>query len=190
MIQYRSFINLDPPALVDVWNESFTTRGAAALRSATLLEYFVFAKAYFDPEGLIVATDGPKLVGFALAGFGPSDDGGQLDTASGVVSLLAVVPSHRSQGVGAELAARAEDYLRRRGVRTLFAGPMAPLNPFTFGLYGGSGSPGFLDSDAPARPFFEQPRLQAARDDAGVSVAARTAAGRHRRPLRGLPPTL
>ncbi len=156
MIQYRSFINLDPPGLVDVWNASFTTRGAAALRSATLLEYFVFAKPYFDPEGLIVAADGPKLVGFVLSGFGPSADGARLDTASGVVSLLAVVPSHRRRGVGAELASRAEDYLRCRGARTLFAGPMEPLNPFTFGLYGGSGSPGFLDSDAAARPFFEK----------------------------------
>ncbi len=156
MIQYRSFINLDPPRLVDVWNESFTTRGAAALRSPTLLEFFVFAKPYFDADGLIMAADGPKLVGFVMAGFGPSADGARLDTSAGVICLLAVIPAYRRQGVGAELAARAEDYLRRRGARTLYAGPMKPLNPFTFGLYGGSGSPGFLDSDAAARPFFEK----------------------------------
>ena len=156
MIQYRPFINLDPPGLVDVWNESFTTRGAAALRSPTLLEFFVFAKPYFDPDGLIVATDDAKRVGFVLAGFGPSADGARLDTASGVVNLLAVIPAYRKKGVGAELASRAEDYLRRRGAKTLYAGPMGPFNPFTFGLYGGSGSPGFLDSDAAARPFFEK----------------------------------
>ncbi len=69
---------------------------------------------------------------------------------------LGVAPPYRKQGVGSELAARAEDYLRRRGARTLLAGPQAPVNPFTFGLYGGSQSPGFLDSDAPARPFFER----------------------------------
>jgi ribosomal protein S18 acetylase RimI-like enzyme len=156
VIHYRPFINLDPPGLVDVWNECFTARGAAALRSAMLLEYFVFSKPYFDPEGLIVAVDGPKMVGFVLAGFGSSADGAGLETASGVVSLLAVIPTYRRQGVGAALVTRAEDYLRRRGARALYAGPMAPLNPFTFGLYGGAGSPGFLDSDAAARPFFEK----------------------------------
>ena len=156
MIEYRPFRNTDPPGLVDVWNESFTTRGAAALRSPTLLEYFVFAKPYFDPKGLIVAADGPKLVGFVLAGFGPSDDGARVDTATGLIALIGVIPSHRKRGVGSELASRAEDHLRRGGARTLYAGPKAPLNPFTFGLYGGSHSPGFLDSDAAARPFFEK----------------------------------
>jgi ribosomal protein S18 acetylase RimI-like enzyme len=156
VIHYRSFCNTDPPGLVNVWNESFTGRGAVVLRSATLLEYFLFAKAYFDPEGLIVAADGDKLVGFALAGFGPSNDGSRLDMTAGVLGALGVIPSHRKQGIGAELAARAEDYLRRRGARTLYAGPMAPLNPFTFGLYGGSQSPGFLDSDPAAGPFFER----------------------------------
>ncbi len=57
MIDYRAFRNTDPPGLVDVWNESFTARGAAALRSTSLLEYFLLAKPYFDPEGLVVADD-------------------------------------------------------------------------------------------------------------------------------------
>jgi GNAT superfamily N-acetyltransferase len=156
VIQYRSFCNTDPPGLVKVWNDSFTARGAVVLRSATLLEYFLFAKPYFDPEGLIVAVDGDTLVGFALAGFGPNEDGSRLDRTAGVLGTLGVIPSHRKQGIGGELAARAEEYLRRRGAKTLYAGPMAPLNPFTFGLYGGSQSPGFLDSDAAAGPFFER----------------------------------
>ena len=33
--------------------------------------------------------------------------------------------------------------------------PARPLNPFYFGLYGGSDLPGFLLSDAAAAPFFE-----------------------------------
>lgn len=156
MIEYRAFRNTDPPGLVDVWNESFTARGAAALRSASLLEYFLFAKPYFDAEGLVVAADDGKIVGFALAGFGPSQDGARLDSSAGVVCAVGVVPAHRGQGVGAALVGRAEDYLRRRGARSIQAGPMAPLNPFTFGLYGGCRSPGFLDSDPAARPFFER----------------------------------
>ena len=108
MIEYRSFANTDPPRLVDVWNETFTTRSAAVLRSPTLLEYFLFAKPYFDPDGLIVAADGAKLVGFALAGFGPDASGARLDTTNGVIGMIGVIPAYRKQGVGAELATRAE----------------------------------------------------------------------------------
>jgi ribosomal protein S18 acetylase RimI-like enzyme len=156
VIQYRTFRNTDPPRLLEVWNESFTTRGTACLRITTLLEYFLFAKPYFDPEGLILACDGDRPVGFVLAGFGPNASATALDASTGVTCLLGVVPSRRRQGIGSELLRRSEEYLRRRGARTLTAGPVGGLNPYTFGLYGGSNSPGFLESDAPTRPFMER----------------------------------
>ena len=71
MIDYRTFRNTDPPALVDLWNDSFTGRGAAYLRGTVLLEYFSFAKPYFDPQGLIIASADNHVVGFVHAGFGP-----------------------------------------------------------------------------------------------------------------------
>src|SRR5207244_1623778 len=48
-----------------------------------------------------------------------------------------------------------ESYLRQRGATELTAGPLGSLNPFTLGLYGGSWSPGFLESDALAGPFLQ-----------------------------------
>ena len=156
VIQYRTFRNPDPPALVEVWNGSFTGRGSVALRLATLLEYFTFAKPYFDPDGLVVAVADGQVVGFAHASFGPNAAGDQLDTGVGVLCALGVLPNHRRQGIGGELLRRSEDYLRRRGALEVLAGPLAPRNPFTFGLYGGSNSPGFLDSDPLARPFLER----------------------------------
>ena len=155
MIDYRTFRNADPPGLVEVWNSAFTGRGAVHLQNPTWMEYFLFAKPYFDPDGLIVACDDHKIVGFAWAGCGPNDTDSALDPRSGVLCLLGVLPSHRRQGIGSELLRRAETFLRRRGGADLFAGPMYPLNPYTFGLYGGSGSSGFLDSDVLARPFLE-----------------------------------
>src|SRR5262249_15630081 len=50
----------------------------------------------------------------------------------------------------------SEAFLRTRGAREIFAGPMAPLNPFTFGIYGGSQSPGFLESDRTIGPFLQR----------------------------------
>ncbi len=155
MIHYRTFRNGDPPGLVEVWNAAFAGRGAVRLQSPSWLEYFLFSKPYFDPEGLLVACVENRVVGFALAGFGPNDTESALDPHSGVLCLLAVLPTHRGQGIGSELLRRAETYLRSRGSQELFAGPTYPLNPYTFGLYGGSVSPGFLDSDPQARPFLE-----------------------------------
>jgi ribosomal protein S18 acetylase RimI-like enzyme len=155
VIQYRTFRNTDPPALAAIWNDCFTGRGAANLRGPILLEYFSFAKPYFDPEGLILATADGQPVGCAHAGFGP-DAGGGTRRQTGVLCVLGVHSSHRRQGIGSELLRRSEDYLRRNGATELYAGPQTPLNPFTFGLYGGCQSPGFLDSDALARPFLEK----------------------------------
>ena len=156
MIHYRTFRNDDPPGLVEVWNEAFTGRGVVRMHGCTWMEYFLFSKIYFDPESIVIACDEDRIVGFAWSGFGPNDTESALDFDCGVVCLLGVVPSHRSRGIGSELLRRAEAYLRRRGSKQLFAGPMYPLNPYTFGVYGGCNSPGFLDSDAPARLFFER----------------------------------
>ncbi len=156
MIQYRTFRNADPPAVVSVWNQCFTGRGATILRGSTLVEYFTFAKPYFDPQGMILALSGETPVGFAHAGFAATADGSALDAKVGVLCALGVVPTWRRQGIGSELLRRAEEYLRGRGAAELYAGPLAPRNPFTFGIYGGCQSAGFLDSDPLARPFLEK----------------------------------
>ena len=126
------------------------------MNGATWLEYFLFSKPYFDPQSLIIACADKDIVGFVLAGFGPNDTESALDYNLGVICLLGVLSTYRRQGIGSELLRRAEDYLRSHGSTELYAGPMYPLNPYTFGLYGGSYSPGFLDSDSAARPFFEK----------------------------------
>jgi ribosomal protein S18 acetylase RimI-like enzyme len=155
VIEYRTFRNTDPPHLVTVWNEALPNRGAFTLRSAAPLDRWVFSKPYFDPAGLIVAAEEAMPIGFCHAGFGPNGDQMDLDYAKGVICMIAVRPSHRHQHVGTELLRCAEDYLRRHNASELYAGGLKPLNPFYFGLYGGSNSPGFLESDPAMRPFFE-----------------------------------
>jgi ribosomal protein S18 acetylase RimI-like enzyme len=157
VIHYRTFRNPDPPVLADVWNASLAGPRTVLIqpRSTNILEYFTLAKPYFDPEGLIFAFDDGRPVGFVHAGFGPSADRRSLDHSTGVVCSLGVVPSHRRQGVGRELLRRGEEYLRGKGAREILAGPAAPANPFTFALYGGSDSVGFLAGDSLAAAFFE-----------------------------------
>ena len=150
-----SFRNTDPPHLVTVWNEALPNRGAFTLRSAAPLDRWVFSKPYFDPAGLIVACEDGIPVGFGHAGFGPNNDQTALDYSTGVVAMIAVRLAQRRQHIGSELLRRAEDYLIQHGAKELYAGGMKPVNPFYFGLYGGSNSPGFLESDPAMRAFFE-----------------------------------
>jgi len=152
VVRYRTFRNTDPPRLVEVWNETFTGRGAVRLASSTPLERFVFSKPLFDPTGLFIAEEDERCLGFAHAGFGPCDEAD--DPKSGVVNAIGVRPLARRQGIGAELLRLCEDYLKNHDAQRFQAGGVWPLNPFYMGLYGGCESPGFLRSDALAEPFF------------------------------------
>ncbi|MFQ3591614.1 MAG: GNAT family N-acetyltransferase [Gemmataceae bacterium] len=153
MIAYRTFRNIDPPALVDVWNTSFTHPRIVPVRSPTFLEYFLFAKTYFDPAGLIVALEGDKIVGFVHAGFTPREDQAGLESSTGVICTLAVLPSYRRQGIGSQLVLRAEAYLRQRGAVRAWFGSQTPHNPFLFGLHGGCTTIGLVDNDEASLRF-------------------------------------
>jgi ribosomal protein S18 acetylase RimI-like enzyme len=146
-----------------IWNESFTGRGGVRLRHSSPLENYVFNKPYFDPAGLVVAHEDDQFVGFVHAGFGPGADHSALRSADGVICLIGVRPAYRRRGIGSELLRRAESYLSAAGATSLYAGPMAPLTPFYFGLYGGSEMPGFLVSDAEMGPFLEHRGYQICR---------------------------
>jgi GNAT superfamily N-acetyltransferase len=135
VIRYRTFCNFDPPHYCAVWNDCIAGHRAPSVRS-TLLDFFTLSKPYFDPAGVIFAEADGQPVGLAHAGFAPLPDGTGLDHGTGVLCVLGVVPDRRRQGVGSELLRRAEDYMRQRGATHFHAGPLAPLNPFTFGLYG------------------------------------------------------
>lgn len=162
MATYRRFRNTDPPALADVWNESHTTRATYPLRTPALLERWVLSKPYFAADDLIVAEDNGRVVGYALAGFGPNLELSALSYEEGVICSVAVRPSERRKGVGRELVRRCEEYLTGRGVKTLRAGPVWPHCPYGFGLYGGTNAPGFLASDPDADPFFRSMGYQPA----------------------------
>lgn len=153
MIEYRRFHNADPPKIVKLWHECQLGRGAAEGFSFDALEATVFAQPYFDPRGLILALDGSQHVGFVHAGFGSNAGGSALSYESGVICAVMVHPDYRRNGIGRELMARAERYLKSSGATSFYAGAAPPRDPFYVGLYGGSEPAGFLESDPAAAPF-------------------------------------
>jgi ribosomal protein S18 acetylase RimI-like enzyme len=154
VIEYRQFKNSDPPHLLRLWHECQLGRGAALGLHCDEFDELVIAQTYFDPAGLIMAWQDGKAVGFVHAGFGVNSDKTWLSTADGVICAVMVHPSVRRQGIGRELVYRGEQYLRQRGSAAIYAGPAEPRDPFYCGIYGGSQSAGFLQSDPAAAPFF------------------------------------
>jgi ribosomal protein S18 acetylase RimI-like enzyme len=154
MIEYRTFRNSDPPVLATIWNSRAGQRGLMQPITPDLLEQIVFAKLYFDYDGLFVAWEDGRPVGFAHAGFGPNEAESDISTELGVTSAILVEPDCSELEVAAGLLAHCEEYLRGRGAKVFYGGGIKPLNPFYLGLYGGSELPGVLDSDTIARQIY------------------------------------
>ena len=147
MIRYRPFENRDPPALAEIWRTQRPIRGRMQAVTPQILEQHVLAKPWFDRQGLIVACDRSRPVGFAHAGFGADCAQGAVDCSQGTTCLLLIAPHEERPAIAQELLAASEDYLRRRGATQLFAGSQFPLNPFYLGLYGSSDTAGVLTSN-------------------------------------------
>ncbi|MCA9068534.1 MAG: GNAT family N-acetyltransferase [Planctomycetaceae bacterium] len=156
MIQFRPFHNSDPPLIAKLWQAAELSRGAASSLRCDAFETLNYAQPYFDRNGLILAVDDDEnVVGLVHAGFGRNDTETGLMLESGVICMILVHPNHRRRGLGRELVTRAEEYMKHRGATNIFAGPAEPLDPFYFGMYGGSQPSGFLLSDEKADHFFK-----------------------------------
>lgn len=149
LISYRTFRNGDPPSLARIWNLQPPSAQRINKMTALILDDHVCAKSYFDPLGLLVAEEDSRAVGFAHAGFGPAADGARLEKGCGATLILMVESRPDQDVIAAELLRRAEVYLKEAGARTLVGGLPHPLEPFYFGLSGGSGAAGVLACDAP-----------------------------------------
>lgn len=147
MLRFRTFHNTDPPAVAAIWRSRSGQPGLIQPVSVDLLEQLVFGKVYFDYEGMILAWDDGRPVGFAHAAFGPSCERDHVSTETGVTCVVMVRPDCNESEVAAGLLDRCEDYLRRHGAKVLYGGAACPVNPFYLGLYGGCRLPGVLDAD-------------------------------------------
>ncbi|MFO0908786.1 MAG: hypothetical protein U0794_10580 [Isosphaeraceae bacterium] len=98
----------------------------------------------------MVALREGAIVGFVHAGFGPESPEAPpftLSRAFGTIGMLVTEPGlpHPDE-VEIGLFAAAEGYLTRQGAQVVYAGGQYPLNPFYWGIYGGSEWAGILDS--------------------------------------------
>ena len=158
MIRFRAFRNGDPPALAELWNRGVPERGVVRPLGAHEFNDLVLGRPYFEADGLILAEDEGRLVGFVHAGFGPESPAGpshRIDREMGTIAMLVVDPDRDDPALEVGLFAEAEAYLRGRGAKVLYAGGQIELSSFYWGAYGGSECSGIL---GPHRAFHRASR--------------------------------
>ena len=147
VFHFRPFRNSDPPRIAEIWRDQPPQRGLMQPVTPGILEQLVFAKPYFDPNGLIMLLSDDVPIGFVHAGFGANDSETDIDTSMGTIYQLMLRADRRNDALADELVRHAEEYLRSRGAKVLYGGGIRPLNAFYLGLYGGSELPGVLVGD-------------------------------------------
>jgi ribosomal protein S18 acetylase RimI-like enzyme len=160
---FRPFRNDDPPALVDLWNRGLPDHGVVRPLSVHEFDTLVMGKLGFEHAGLVVAERQHQVLGFAHAGFGPVEPCGpshRLDPALGTVSMMVLAPGLDDVELEIGLFVTAERYLRERGATVLYAGGQYPVNPFYWGIYGGSECAGVLGAHTAFRRAAERAGYQ------------------------------
>jgi hypothetical protein len=154
MIRFRPFCNVDPPAMVSIWQSRADQPGLTQPVCVDLLEQLVFGKVCFGETRIFMAFDEDRPVGFAHAAFGPNQDRNWLSNETGVVCMLMVRPDSAEAEVAAGLLEQSEAFLASRGAKSIHGGPIRQISPFYLGLYGGAELPGVLDSDTLSQQAF------------------------------------
>jgi ribosomal protein S18 acetylase RimI-like enzyme len=165
--RFRPFRNTDPPALAKLWNRAIPETGTARPLRAHELDSHALGRVNFDAAGLIVAETEGRIVGFVHAGFGPDAPVDpirplELNHELGTVAMLVVEPDLHDSDLVAGLISEAERYLRERGAKVVYAGGLFPLNPFYWGIYGGTEGCGVLSEHQPFYNALTQRGYQAA----------------------------
>ncbi len=151
-IQYRRFLNTDPPLIVKLWQSQPVFRGLHSNLTASDLELHVFSKPYFERDGFFVATKTnangeTELLGFAHAAFDVQADLTDLNQAVGVVAQLRVAECEHRKEIEDSLLCQAEQYLISHGSKEVWFASRFPQAAFYLGLYGGSRVPGAMIED-------------------------------------------
>ncbi|MEP3480210.1 MAG: GNAT family N-acetyltransferase [Fuerstiella sp.] len=144
MVQYRTFLNSDPPGILKLWHASQLGPGAAEGFPCGVFDMLVFSQPYFDSAGFFLAIVDEQVVGFCHAGFAANEERTQIDKNWGTIAAIVVHPEFRRQGIGSHLLQLAEQYLTDAGTKQIIAGAGLGNNGFYNGIYGGLTASGFV----------------------------------------------
>lgn len=120
---YRTFQSGDEIRIVGLWNDALIHDpiNEKRFRNQVLLD------ANFDPEGLILALDGERIVGAILAITRKLPMiGTELEPDTGWITFFMVHPDFSRKGIGNGLMEKAIDYIRGQGAKKVLFSSYAP----------------------------------------------------------------
>lgn len=123
-VRIDTYRNGDEGAILDIWRQVLAPD---TVDEATFAQK-VLADPNYERQGLLVARQGDRAVGFALAvvrrmPIGPESD---LDPDSAWITAFGVLPEARRHGVAGRLFDAAEAFVAERGRRRIEVSPYAP----------------------------------------------------------------
>lgn len=120
---YRTFQSGDEKGIVGLWNDVLIHDPINKNRFRTQ----VLLDANFDPDGMILAVDGEKIVGAILAVTRKLPMiGTELEPDTGWITFFMVHPHFGRKGIGQGLLEKAIDYIREQGAKKVFFSSYAP----------------------------------------------------------------
>lgn len=148
MYEIRPFRNSDLAGLVSVWNRWMTGPNVAVPITTGEYDQFVLSRPYFEASSLLVAVDlqSNAIQGFAHCGFGPEEPAKYCMSLNRELGTIALVCSPPDRDLTYALVKAGVDCLKMAGAKVVYAGGRYPLNPFYWGLYGGSEFSGVLET--------------------------------------------
>lgn len=113
-------------------------------------DQFVLSRPYFEARALQVAvnTQTNTIQGFVHCGFGPDEPEKFCMSLDREMGALAIICGPPDTDLSSLLIQAGVSYLKTAGAKVVYAGGRFPLNPFYWGLYGGSEFAGVLDSQS------------------------------------------
>lgn len=158
MYHLRPFQNTDLAGIVSVWNRLMSGPNVAVPLSNTEFDLFVLSRPYFNRQDLIVATQEQTgvIAGFVHCGFGPEDPQTYCRALSHDLGTIAMLCSPHDPNLEDQLIQAGVEHLKSSGCRVIYGGGRYPLNPFYWGLYGGSEFSGILDSQPSTLQAFQR----------------------------------
>ncbi len=123
-VHIDAYRNGDEAAILSVWRLALA---ADAIDEATFAQKCL-ADPNYEREGMLVARQGDRVVGFVLAVVRriPIGPGSGLDPETAWITAFGVTPDARRQGVARRLFDAAEAFIRSRGRRRIEVSPYAP----------------------------------------------------------------
>jgi len=130
MVKIRYFEGKDTNEIIDLWNKALPLDGI----THNLFERKIILDGNREKEGFIIAEKDKEIVGFIFCIVYRRPIGTEpIDTTRGFITVMAIHPDYKGQGIGSKLLTEAIEFFKKRNRKLITIAPY-PINYFVPGI--------------------------------------------------------